>query len=268
MLAAFTAEVLLTARLGVLLSAITRGRIMRKVRILAALGLLAAATAANAEVSSTWTLTNDYDFRGITQSAKDPAVQASLDYAHESGWYIGGWASNVDFCGDDADPDCLDPSYELDLYTGFSGGEEGGLGWDVGLVYYTYEESDLNYPEIYGKLNYGMFSGALFYSNDYVNSSESAEYISGDVNVPLQSNFSITAHAGYSFGAFWDQGEGSDYLDWSVGVGYTAGNFELALKWVDTTLEEGDFAFVKDDVFNSEGRVVFSIATTFPWKKE
>jgi uncharacterized protein (TIGR02001 family) len=263
MLAAFTAEVLLTARLGVLLSAITRGRIMRKVRILAALGLLAAATAANAEISSTWTLTNDYDFRGITQSAKDPAVQASLDFATESGWYIGAWASNVDF-GPDSDI-----NYELDLYTGFSGGSEDGLGWDVGLVYYSYpDDSDANYPEIYGKLNYGVFSGALFYSNDYVNSSESAEYISGDVNVPLQSNFSITAHAGYSFGAFWDQGEGSDYLDWSVGVGYTAGNFELALKWVDTTLEEGDFAFVKDDVFNSEGRVVFSIATTFPWKKE
>ena len=244
---------------------------MRKVRILAALGLLAAATAANAEVSSTWTLTNDYDFRGITQSAKDPAVQASLDYAHESGWYIGGWASNVDFCGDDADPDCLDPSYELDLYTGFSGGEEDGLGWDVGLVYYTYEESDLNYPEIYGKLNYGMFSGALFYSNDYVNSSENAFYISGDVSVPLPQNFSITAHAGYSFGDFWDGppgDSGSDYLDYSVGVGYTVGHFDLGLKYVDTSLDDGDFAFSRDDVFNSEGRVVFTIATTFPWSKE
>jgi uncharacterized protein (TIGR02001 family) len=241
---------------------------MRKVRILAALGLLAAATAANAEVSSTWTLTNDYDFRGITQSAKDPAVQASLDFATESGWYIGGWASNVDFC-EGNDPECLDPSYELDLYTGFSGGEDEGLGWDVGLVYYTYEESDLNYPEIYGKLSYGVFSGALFYSNDYVNSSESAMYVSGDVSVPLPSNFSITAHAGYSFGDFWDEPEpgvpSTDYIDWSVGVGYTVGNFELGLKWVDTTLDEDDFAFSGDDVFNSEGRVIFTIATTFPW---
>jgi len=233
---------------------------MRKVRILAALGLLVAATAANAEVSSTWTLTNDYDFRGITQSAKDPAVQASLDFATDSGWYVGAWASNVDF-GEDADI-----NYEVDLYTGFSGGEEEGLGWDVGLVYYAYpDDSDANYPEIYGKISYNVFSGALFYSNDYVNSSENAMYVSGDVSVPLPSNFALTAHAGYSFGDFWDQGDGSDYIDWSVGVGYTVGNFELGLKWVDTTLEEGDFAFSRDDVFNSEGRVVFSIATTFPW---
>jgi len=239
---------------------------MRKVRILAALGLLAAATAANAEVSSTWTLTNEYDFRGITQSAKDPAVQASLDFATDSGWYIGAWASNVDF-GDD-----VDINYEVDLYTGFSGGEEEGLGWDVGLVYYAYpDDSDANYPEIYGKISYNVFSGALFYSNDYVNSSESAMYVSGDVNVPLPSNFSLTAHAGYSFGDFWDGGDGepsSDYIDWSVGVGYTVGNFELGLKWVDTTLDEGDFGFSGDDVFNSEGRAIFTISTTFPWAKE
>ena len=237
---------------------------MRKVRILAALGLLAAATAANAQVSSTWTLTNDYDFRGITQSAKDPAVQASLDFATESGWYVGAWASNVDF-GDDSDID-----YEVDLYTGFSGGDEEGLGWDVGLVYYAYpDDSDANYPEIFGKINYNVFSGALFYSNDYVNSGESAFYISGDATVPLPSNLSLLAHAGYSFGDFWDEPEpgvaSTDYIDWSVGVGYTVGNFELALKWVDTTLDEDDFAFSGDDVFNSEGRVVFSVATTFPW---
>lgn len=239
---------------------------MRHVRILAALGLLVAAAAANAEVSSTWTLTSDYDFRGASQSATDPAIQGSIDYSQESGWYIGAWASNIDF-GDDAGVD-----YEVDLYTGFSGGDEQGLGWDVGLVYYAYpQESDFDYPEIYGKLNYNVFSGALFYSNDYVNSGDSAMYISGDVNVPMPSNLSLLAHAGYSFGDFWDGADGessSDYIDWSVGVGYTAGHFDLALKWVDTTLDEGDFGFSRDDVFNTEGRVIFSIATTFPWAKE
>ena len=241
---------------------------MRQVRILAALGLLAAAAAANAEVSSTWTLTNDYDFRGASQSAKDPAVQASLDFADESGWYIGAWASNVDF-GDDVDID-----YEVDLYTGFSGGDEEGLGWDVGLVYYAYpDESDANYPEIYGKLSYGVFSGALFYSNDLREQlGERAMYISGDVErAAAGSNFSLLAHAGYSFGDFWDGEDGessSEYIDWSVGVGYTVGHFDLALKWVDTTLDEGDFWFSSDDVFNTEGRVIFTIATTFPWGNE
>ncbi len=237
---------------------------MRQVRILATLGMLAAAAAAQAEVSSTWTLTNDYDFRGASQSAKDPAVQASIDWADESGWYIGAWASNVDF-GPAADID-----YEVDLYTGFSGGDEEGLGWDVGFVYYAYpDDSDVNYPEIYGKISYGLFSGALFYSNDYVGSSENAIYVTGDVGVPIaDTGFSVIAHAGYNFGDFWDQGDGSEYIDWSIGGSYTVGNFDLALKWVDTTLDEGDFWFSSDDVNNTEGRVVFTISTTFPWGDE
>ena len=237
---------------------------MRQVRILATLGLLAAAAAAQAEVSSTWTLTNDYDFRGASQSAKDPAVQASIDWADDSGWYIGAWASNVDF-GSEVDID-----YEVDLYTGFSGGDEEGLGWDVGFVYYAYpDDSDANYPEIYGKISHGMFSGALFYSNDYVGSSENAIYVSGDVGVPIgETGFSVTAHAGYSFGDFWDQGDGSEYIDWSIGGSYTVGNFDLALKWVDTTLDDSDFWFSSDDVNNTEGRVIFTISTTFPWAAE
>ena len=112
---------------------------MRNLRILAAIGLLGAATAANAGVTSTWTLTNDYDFRGASQSAKDPAVQASIDWADESGWYIGAWASNVDF-GED------DPDFEVDLYGGYTFGSEDSVLYDVGLVYYAYPgESDLNF---------------------------------------------------------------------------------------------------------------------------
>src|SRR5262245_32928497 len=123
---------------------------MKNLKILAALGLLSAAGAAQAGVSSTWTLTNDYDFRGFSQSAKDPAIQASLDYAHDSGWYIGAWASNVDF-------GTSDPDIEVDYYTGFTFGDAAeGVGFDLGLVYYTYpSESDANYLEAYASAAHG-----------------------------------------------------------------------------------------------------------------
>lgn len=230
---------------------------MRNVRILAALGLLSAAGAANAEVSATVTATNDYVFRGITQSAEDPALQASVDYAHESGWYIGAWGSNVDFGpGDPAD-------IEIDVYTGFSGGSEDGLGWDVGITYYTYpDESDYNYPEIYGKISHGIFSAGLFYSNDWVNAGEDAMYVSAGVSVPFADAFSFNAGAGYSFGDAFDD---TEYVDYSIGLGYTIGNFEMSLSWIDTNLDDGDALFSDDEVFNTEGRVVFTIATTFPW---
>jgi uncharacterized protein (TIGR02001 family) len=234
---------------------------MRNLRILAAVGLLGATTAASAgELSSSWTLTSDYDFRGVSQTSKDPAIQGSLDFAADNGWYIGAWASNVDFGpGDSID-------IETNLYTGFTGGSEDGLSWDVGILYYLYpDDSDANYPEIYGSLSYGMFSGSLAYTNDWVNSNDSAFYAAADVSIPLPQNFTLDLHAGYSFGEYFSD-LNTEYLDYSIGVGYSVGNFDLALKYVDTTLDRGDELFSSADANNTEGRVIFSISTTFPWK--
>lgn len=235
---------------------------MRNLRILAAFGLLGAATAANAGVTSTWTLASDYDFRGITQTAQDPAIQGSVDFASESGWYIGAWGSNVDF-GDDADVDL-----EVDVYTGFSGSSEAGLGYDVGLIYYAYpDDNDFDYIEIYGSLSKDWFKGKVWYSNDFggdtTDGDTPAAYVEGNGTFPLPQNFSVLAHVGYSFGDYWDDAD-SEYFDYSIGVGYTFNKFNLALKWVDgSDLEIADGT--PEDVFSSESRVIFTIATTFPW---
>lgn len=240
---------------------------MNKLRCYVALGLLGCTSGAFAQVSSTVTLTNDYDFRGISLSAKDPAVQASLDYAHDSGFYVGAWASNADF-GPGYDVD-----YEVDLYAGFTGGAEDGLGWSAGIVYYMwpggqYPEGsgldDLDYPEIFAGLSYGMFSGKAWYSNDYSATDMDGYYVEGNVAVPLPANFTLNLHAGYSFGDYWKDFNGDETLDYSVGVGYTAGHFNLGLKYVDT---ETDVTYTSD-AFNNEGRVIFTIATTFPWSNE
>jgi hypothetical protein len=55
-------------------------------------------------------------------------------------------------------------------------------------------------------------------------------------------------------------------VDYSLGAGYAAGRFNLALKWIDgSDLKEAERA--PDDVFSSEARIVFSIAATFPWER-
>ncbi len=237
------------------------------------IGLLGVAGATQAGVTSTWTLVNDYDFRGITQTAHDPALQASLDYAHPSGWYIGAWGSNVDFGPGD-------PNLEVDLYTGFTKTLDTGLSYDLGGVYYTYHSKPtpgVDYLELYAGVGYtdksGMsIKGKFFYSPDFggdlTPGNTSAEYIQGDFSYPLPANFSLTAHAGYSFGDYWDllkkQGAGRSYLDYAVGVGYTAGKFSFAAKWIDgSDLKETDGT--PGNIFSSASRVVVSVATTFPW---
>ena len=70
---------------------------MRLSHGLAALAILATASMAHADLSGTLTAVSDYDFRGVTQTAQDPALQGSIDWAAESGFYVGAWASNIDF---------------------------------------------------------------------------------------------------------------------------------------------------------------------------
>ena len=138
---------------------------------LAAVGLTFAALTANAEITGTITAVSDYNWRGISQSAGDPALQGSLDFAHESGFYAGVWASNVDF------GDCCDEEIETDIYLGFSGGED--LTWDVGGVYYLYPGAeDIDFWEIYAGLGWNWLSGKLSYSSDFANVDESALYLS------------------------------------------------------------------------------------------
>ena len=64
---------------------------------LATCSLLAASSAALADVSTTVNVTSDYTFNGVSQTGNDPALQASLDYAGTDGFYAGVWASTVDF---------------------------------------------------------------------------------------------------------------------------------------------------------------------------
>lgn len=234
---------------------------MRGLKAIAAVLLLASGTA-HAQFSGTANLTSDYDFRGISLSAEDLALQGSIDWAHDSGLYLGAWASNIDYGPVDGD-------IEVDLYVGFSGGSEDSFLFDAGIVYYTYPDSNdiEEYPEIYAGLTFGPFEVKQWYTNDYAGTDLDALYTEGNFSFELPRAFTLSLHAGYNYGDAFDTVD-SEYFDYSVGVGYTLQHFDLLLRWVDTDLDEGDFFFSSDDLFNSEGRVILSVSTSFPWSSE
>jgi uncharacterized protein (TIGR02001 family) len=251
---------------------------MKHVKVLSALGLMAMAGVANAGVTSTWTLTNDYDFRGITQTAKDPALQASLDYAHDSGFYAGVWFSNVKFCeGKSSLYSCgYKGDLEHDIYLGFTNKIGEDLTYDVGVIDYTYNQHVYDYQEIYASLAYKWIKGKIYYAPDFggdtTHGNTNGWAVTADATIPLPANFSVLGHVGYNAGDYWANYFGTDlkYVDYSAGVGYTAGKFNLALKYVDTNTSESDGSRVTksnsgSNVFNNDGRVVFTVATTFPW---
>jgi uncharacterized protein (TIGR02001 family) len=230
--------------------------------------MCAAAAASAGEVTSTWTAVSDYDFRGVSLSAKDPALQASIDYAHDSGFYAGAWASNLDYGSD------VDGNIELDLYLGWAGEFANKVGWDAGIVWYTYPDSSSSltksgisdYPEIYAGLTFGPVEVKQWYTDDYGGSSLDELYTEINYGFELPADFGLNLHLGYNYGQVFSSNE---YFDFSVGVTKAVGNFELGLKVTGTDLDEEDFGLTSfPDVFNPEPRVVFSVATTFPWGGE
>jgi uncharacterized protein (TIGR02001 family) len=240
---------------------------MRNLRILAALGLIAAAGAAQADVSGTVTLATDYDFRGFSQTGEDPAIQGSIDYSNESGFYAGTWASNIGHFSDGGEGTA---STELDVYAGFKG-TAGSVGWDAGIVYYTYSgASDLNYPEIYVKGTVGFFTGSVYYSNQfggtYFNGeswedTDDAFYVSADAAIPA-GELTVNLHAGFSDGDGLEQvyfGDEDSYADYSAGISYSASNVTIGLKYVirDSDSKVG---------YGSDDRIILSVSTALPWK--
>lgn len=230
---------------------------------------------ARAEVSSTITIASDYDFRGITQNALDPAFQASLDWSGESGLYAGLWGSNINFGEDGGEGfDPVDLNVEIDLILGYAGNFTENFGYDVGATYYKYlgndddEASvDFDYLEVYTGLSYKILSGQIWYSPDFSNSGESAWYGELNAEVPVVWDVSLVLHAGYNFGDYWkktDEIGYDEFYDYSVGLARSFGRFDFEVKYIDgSDLDVADGT--EDDVFSSESKVYFSVSTTFPW---
>lgn len=218
------------------------------------IGMLLVAGMAQAQVTGTVTAVSDYDFRGISQTREDPALQGSIDWAGSTGWYAGAWGSNVDF-GDESESDL-----EIDAYFGYARESEEGLGWDVGLMYYSYwpDDDDINYPELYAGVSYGLFDFKAWYSPDYVNSSDPSLYLEGNANVELPQGFGVRFHVGHYSGDGIEAETGDKYLDYSVGLTKSFGNFDFELKYVDTDIDEND-----EDI--GDARVILGVSTTFPW---
>lgn len=234
---------------------------MNTKKILVAATLLVTANSWAADASLTLAGTTDYRFRGISQSAGDPAIQGSFDLAFDNGFYAGTWASNVEF-GDDA-------SVEVDWYGGYFHEFSETVGLDVMLSYYTYPGYDYNadYLELVSKLYVSDFTFQYAYANDFFNTGESAQYAAIDYSYPVSesagifSDISIDAHYGYSYGNYWKHLDIGDYSDYSIGVSAGVKSVNLSLAYLNNNVDTG--MHVPSGAYQNDSTVLFTFTTTF-----
>ena len=80
-----------------------------------------------ADVEFNLALSNDYIWRGMSQTGEDPAASGGFDVSSsEHGAYVGVWGSNVDFGSE--------TNTELDYYFGYADESARGVSFDVGYI--------------------------------------------------------------------------------------------------------------------------------------
>lgn len=204
--------------------------------------VLAIAAAGPAMAQSPYSLSanigavSNYLWRGTSQTDDGPAIQGGIDFAHESGFYAGTWASNVDFGEDEA-------NYELDLYTGYDftlPDENASLG--INTIYYAYPDGDSNvdFWEIGLSGGYQFFSAGIQYTVWGDDDNEDAPFDQGDLyyyagaDFPLPNEFGLGVTVGYydfdEDEVEVDAGppaimESADYWHWGVSISREAGDF-------------------------------------------
>lgn len=215
-------------------------------------------------------LTNNYVFRGITQSDDDPAIQGSLNYTLDTGFagtsvYGGVWGSNVDFNDGDG------AHVELDWTFGL-GGEilDSGVNYTLGGIYYSYpSRSEYNYWEVapaltYAPLEWLTFQGGVNYSPDFFNGSGDAWYPNGGVKIgiPIPDQLFILTLEGYTGHQWVDDNArfgADDYQDWKLGLSVGIKMLTLSAYYTDTNLGNSDCG----GTGNCGPRAVLALGATF-----
>lgn len=236
---------------------------------IAAASLAATGSAVAGDLTANASVTNNYIWRGLSQSENGAAVSGGLDYAADSGFYVGTWASNVSYGANDRF------SFEHDLYAGFRGGEE--LTWDVGYLYYNYDKAaDFDFSEAYLALGWKGFSvkySVLVHSGRDEQLDEGAEgmgtgldygfgkasYLSLDYAYSLPNEVTLGFHVGTHEGDFAKSFNGfntSRYWDYGISIAKAGFKFTVS----DTNLKDSkQMSWI---TFNNNGEPKYVVSYT------
>ena len=210
---------------------------MNKLHKIIAASLLASATTAGSGVvlaesplTANVGVTSNYIWRGVTQSNDRSAVSGGIDYSHDSGFYLGTWASNLD-----------GGQYEQDIYAGY-GFKAGPVDLDVGYISYMYpidKAVQSDFDEVYVNASYEMFTAGVALTTG----KEAGGAYEDDVYMYVSAEFEVKKDLtlALTFGDYdIDEAAGgtSDYSHTQVSL--SKGDFTFAYDTNDKTGKDGD----------------------------
>jgi uncharacterized protein (TIGR02001 family) len=219
-------------------------------------------------------LASEYRYRGISQTNFKPAVQGGFDFAHKSGFYLGTWASNISWIGDQNLG--ASGSMEWDWYGGYKAAFD-DFGLDVGGLYYYYPgKYPSTWSAVYSKpdtfelyvagswkwisLKYSYGVTDIFGNKD----SKGSGYTDLTANYDLGDGWGIVGHVGYQYipGTTGRASSDASYTDWKLGVTKDFGIVAVGLSYIDTNAKNSFYT----NMYNSDlgkGTALLTFSKTF-----
>lgn len=196
---------------------------IKKLAIASGCALLGATSLAQAELTANIGVASNYLWRGVSQTGDDAAISGGIDWSHDSGFYLGTWASNIDW-GDGS-------GAEVDFYGGFAN-TVGDFGYDVGLIYYYYPTSgfeDSDFVELYLSGSWAFLEAGLAYTVNG-DADDDAPFSDGDLYYHLSASFDVAET--------WSVGGTVGYYDFDVP---DSGDLSYSHVQIDVTKSAGDW---------------------------
>lgn len=215
-------------------------------------------------------VTSDYIFRGISQTAHEPAIQGGVDYTNPNGPYVGLWGSNVSWVKNAGIEN--NSSLEGDLYGGYRG-KLGGFGYDVGAITYYYPGdritgmSSPNTTELYLGANWKFLSAKYSHvvSPNFIGwqgtngeNTRGSNYIEANANYDLGGGWGLLGHVGHQRVENYTV---ASYSDYKLGISKDVGFGTVSLAYSDTNAKATPYTVDGENL--AAGRGILSFTKSF-----
>ena len=171
--------------------------------------------------------------QGLVKPASTGSFHGGLDLSHDSGFYAGQWSPSVG----------LSPgkNLEVDSYVGFKQPFDHSLGYEVGMIHYSYPTVEtLDSQELFGGLTLlGSRFGAAFSNDpDKQNSTVFAD-LNGNQPFGIGVSMKYTTHQ-LNAPVSVEGGYVGSFTDWSVTLSRPFMGIDLNLIYSDSSLSGSD----------------------------
>lgn len=199
------------------------------------------------------TITSDYRFRGVSQNDGEPALQASLNWTGNNGWYFGSWASKINF--NDGPSGAFTAHHNTTVEWDIYGGKHfdlGGTDLNLQAYYYAYPDHEglpgsptYSYVEGIAALSHTFdnltLTGTVAISPDYFGGTGTGTWLGGTASYVLNDWVTISGNIGHQWVAQIDNQEyGYPYTHWDLGATVTWNDISLDVRYVDSSISKAE----------------------------